>query len=539
MFDDVNMGSWGNRGAFSRAMRDNADVIQGFFGSLDNIMVARRYNDFVKKLNKFEKNKLDNIRYVGLAKKFADAPFSFDDAELYNTATELDTSDTRLPTTEFFKKYREYYEALPEEDRSANKYQTTQEFFDAHPELHDELKGLGVLRDKKSLKSADEIKAIQYKNAQFTPEDVAFFEAYKPEDIQKYNYDLVKKVPDYGSLISRGSRGDTYAKQFMDKLAALELKEPPPPKWETKMDARSGNFIMYNVNNPSQFKVMKYADGTGANTKPYAFGKSSTVQPFIDENGVEQYGYFEPDPTRSDYGLQGWRFTGVLATPVDIQEYKDALLGKKKGGSLRKGGIKVGSPKKVTERTAAELQNLTVEDVSKLGVGQLQQLLEYEDMLSPAVREWIYKQLGFGDDGSGKDKKTQEQQQGQEDEQGSNEGGFLDTIGKYAQEYGDWFTRLMNGDLFGGNEQDDLNMESYDEEEIAQFNLDVQNRIEESLAVIENPNYDTATRRAEIGKLNAYLNHSTDNPLRFLSNEEAAEVMRAVQDRIDATDLFF
>jgi len=388
-------------GDFVKALRDNAGLLQEFFGRLDDIRASNTYDEYVAELKDEEQRKLANIRFLGLAKRVRDTPFSLDDDVLYNTTEEADYSNATVYGSNAYKEYSTYLNSFTEDDIKNNptQIQKFDDFVKGNADYKTELKNLGIISDKKTLKSPEEIKKYQYEQAKLTPEEISFFESYKPEDIQQHNYDLSKLAPNYTKLISKGEKQDEFAKLYLNKVEGLGIEDQPGPQWKTHIDPKSGNLVYYDENQPWNMRVSKYAD-TQSQTKPYSFGADEQIVEYTDETGATKYGIFRPDPSRADYGLKGWKYTGVDATPDQVDKFLKQGKYQVKGPGKKGGPRGIGGPRAINKRTPAELAAMKPEDLATMNLDQLQDLYANQALLSPetaAALALLLKQENLGD----------------------------------------------------------------------------------------------------------------------------------------------
>lgn len=253
---------------FAKILGENKDLINGLFGSIDNVKVKENYNEVLSSLTDEEKRHNDSRRYSKLTQTLNTAKLG--DEDLYTTSKKIDYSkpDFSDPGTIVGDRYSKYMESLrgniqqgqkpsgqgmsskqvPFMDAMNNTTPATfEDFIKNDPVAQAELQK--YMQEIKTENDPEAIKTSRYKKAGLSDEDIAFYDEYQPTDAQGHNEGLADILnKNAQALQSTGSYGSDFAKLLADKLQGLQIPETviPQPKYNTKYDEKTGKLIYYS-----------------------------------------------------------------------------------------------------------------------------------------------------------------------------------------------------------------------------------------------------------------------------------------------------
>ena len=342
-------------GRISKLLRDQRPLLESLYGNIDNLIVENNSEKALRFIENADKKDKEYSKWKNINNSISSVNITDDD--LYNVEKSVNYDDPLIKNTDAWKKYDEYKNSILDE---FNKSKTTgdnttagettpvsepsimsfQDYLNTDPAMLNDITSKFQV-EKKTAKEIDELKKDIYKKANLSEEDINFYSQYKPPFVEEYNkslYDIVYQ--NYPKLQSRGSLGNTLAENFSGRLLNKLLKDSEPVK--KKVDFHDGYKWIFDEygNELSREKIEKNED------KKFNLSGDAQIIAIPDENGNLRYGFFEPDPNANDYGNQGWKFTGIVPTQDQIDEFTETgKYEKKKTGGTGRGGRRGSGPK--------------------------------------------------------------------------------------------------------------------------------------------------------------------------------------------------
>lgn len=376
-----------------KAYRDFKPLLKDVFGNLENLIAKNNYTDALRVLkNKYEEpyNKeqryrkvLDSLRSVSLV-----------DNDYYNTTKGIDYDNPEILKSNAYQQYLDKYLTPYREklDKPQAEGQTTppqltfEQYIAQDPVLQNEITSK-FLKENKELLSDEDITNLKFQKAGLNPDDIEFFKSYKPINVGEHNKRLSSLLLDnYPYLISSGSSGDSYAKLFGSALQDFSLPELKNRNYEIRVDEKSGNVLFIDPETGSVIKKPYMIPSEQKEKKPFSFGSEEEIIAYTTEDGQIRYGIFKPNPSKSDGGNKGWEYTGVDATPNQVEEFtKTGIFAPKRRSYNRR--VRTGPAFNVDKLTKDEIGGITANDIRKMSVANRKKLFRYEDYLTESARK--------------------------------------------------------------------------------------------------------------------------------------------------------